>query len=234
MYKRILLKLSGETLQGNGGFGIDKEKTQKIVDEILELKKLGKEIAIVIGAGNYWRYRDMTELNLPRIKSDQLGMLATVFNCSVLADFFERNKIETTIYSSFEIKGIAIQFQSDQAVRDLQNGKILLLAGGTGNPYFTTDSAAALKALELNCNVLLKATKVDGVFDSDPEKDPDAQKFNQLTYQEIIEKNLQVMDLTAVALCRENKMPLLVFNVLEAGNLKKAVQGEKTGTLVLS
>ena len=232
MYKRILLKMSGEVLQGQDGFGIEKDKVDEIMDQLIELKEKGVQLAIVIGAGNYWRYRDTKDLEIDRSKADQLGMLATLFNTNVLTESLKRKGYVAITYSSIPFPKLAERFDAEQAGKDLDAGKIVFLAGGTGNPYFTTDSAAALRSLELQCEVVFKATKVNGVFESDPMKNLDAKRFEQLTYQEVLEKNLQVMDLTAISLCKENKMPLLVFNMLQKGNLLKAVLGEKIGTII--
>lgn len=232
MYKRILLKMSGEVLQGQDGFGIEKNKVDEIMDQLIEIKEKGVQLAIVIGAGNYWRYRDTKDLEIDRNKADQLGMLATLFNTNVLTESLKRKGYAAITYSSIPFPKLAEKFDAEKAGKDLDAGKIVFLAGGTGNPYFTTDSAAALRSLELQCEVVFKATKVNGVFESDPMKNPDAKRFEQLTYQEVLEKNLQVMDLTAISLCKENKMPLLVFNMLEKGNLLKAVLGEKIGTII--
>lgn len=232
MYKRILLKLSGETLQGVDGFGIDKTKVDQLAKQILNLQKEDIEIAIVLGAGNFWRYRDTKDLEIDRTKADKLGMLATVFNCTVLAETLKGMGVNSIVYSAFDIQNLAYSFDAEVAREDLVSGEILFLAGGTGNPYFTTDSAAVLRALELNCDVVLKATKVDGVYDSDPTINSDAKKFEKLTYQEAIEKNLQVMDQSAFSLARDNQLPIIVFNMLEEGNLEKVVKGEKIGTIV--
>lgn len=232
MYKRVLLKMSGEVLQGEDGFGIEKSKVDEIVEQLIDVKEKGIELAIVIGAGNYWRYRDTKDLGIERNKADQLGMLATLFNANVLAEALKQKKQKAVVYSALPFPKLAEPFEAEKACIDLEQGAIVFLAGGTGNPYFTTDSAAALRALELQCDAVLKATKVDGVFAEDPVKNPEAEKFEKLTYQEVIEKNLQVMDLTAISLCRENAMPLIVFNMLKKGNLMKAVMGEKIGTVI--
>lgn len=232
MYKRVLLKLSGEVLQGESGFGVDKIKVDEVVKQLIEVQKVGVELAIVIGAGNYWRYRDTKNLDIERNKADQLGMLATLFNANVVAETLKKQGCEAVIYSAVHFPKLAESFDAEKANFDLQKGRIVFLAGGTGNPFFTTDSAAALRALELQCDVVLKGTKVDGVFAEDPIKNPQAERFEKLTYQEVIEKKLQVMDLTAIALCRENNLPLLVFNMLVKGNLMKAILGEKIGTVI--
>jgi len=224
--------MSGEVLQGQDGFGIEKQKINEVIEQLIEVKEKGVELAIVIGAGNYWRYRDTKDLEIDRNKADQLGMLATLFNTNVLTETLKEKGFQAITYSSIPFPKLATSFEAEKVSRDLKNGKIVFLAGGTGNPFFTTDSAAALRALELKCEIVLKATKVDGVFDSDPVKNPHVQKFEKLTYQEVIEKDLQVMDQTAISLCRENHMPLLVFNMLEKGNLFKAVNGEKIGTVI--
>lgn len=232
MYKRILLKLSGEILQNQAGFGLEKSQVDQIVSTLIKINKTKTQIAIVLGAGNYWRYRDTKTLEIERTKSDLIGMLATIINCQAISSTLEKAGLKTSIYSAIQVDKLTKPFDSIQAKKDLEKGKIVFLAGGTGNPFFTTDSAAALRALELECDILLKATKVDGVYDSDPVKNPNAQKFTQLTYQEVLEKNLQVMDLTAISLCKENKMPLRVFNMLQPENLQKIIQGEEIGTYI--
>lgn len=232
MYKRILLKLSGEALQGEDGFGLNKKKIDLIAKQIINLQKGNIEVAIVLGAGNFWRYRDTQDLKINRNKADKLGMLATIFNCVALAENLKSAGVNSVIYSSFDIQGIAYQFDAEVAAQDLDAGEIVFLSGGTGNPYFTTDSAAVLRALELSCDVVLKATKVNGVYDSDPMLNPKAKKFEKLSYQEAIEKNLKVMDQTAFSLARDNNLPIIVFNILEEGNLEKVVKGEKLGTII--
>ena len=232
MYKRILLKISGEVLQGEDSFGIDKKHVDELVEQLIEVKEKGIELAIVIGAGNFWRYRDTKDLGINRNKADQLGMLATLFNTNVLTESLKEKGHPAITYSSIPFPKLAEGFDAEKVISDLKEGKIVFLAGGTGNPYFTTDSAASLRALELNCDVVFKATKVNGVYDSDPVTNKEAKRFEKLSYQEVLEKNLQVMDLTAISLCRENDLPLLVFNMLENGNLLKAVEGEKIGTVV--
>lgn len=233
MYKRILLKMSGEVLQGKDGFGIEKEKVDEVLEQLIKVHKKGIELAIVIGAGNFWRYRDTKDLKINRSKADQLGMLATLFNTNVLTESLKEKGHSAVTYSAIPFPKLAERFDAERATADLENGKIVFLAGGTGNPYFTTDSAASLRALELDCDVVFKATKVDGVYESDPEKNAQAKKFDKLSYQEVLEKNLKVMDLTAISLCRENNLPLLVFNMLKNGNLLKAVQGEGIGTVIV-
>lgn len=224
--------MSGEVLQGKDGFGIEKEKVDEIIAQLLEAKEKKLELAVVIGAGNYWRYRDTKDFKIDRTKADQLGMLATFFNTSVLTESLKERGFLATTYSSIPFPKLAEKFEAEKVRKDLSDGKIIFLAGGTGNPYFTTDSAAALRALELKCDAVFKATKVDGVYASDPVKNPNAERFENLTYQEVIEKNLKVMDLTAISLCRENAMPLLVFNMLEKGNLLKAINGDRIGTMI--
>lgn len=232
MYKRILLKMSGEVLQGEDGFGIEKKKVNEIMAQLIEVKEKGVELAIVIGAGNFWRYRDTKDLEINRSKADQLGMLATLFNTNVLTESLKKKGRPAVTYSAIPFPKLAEKFDAEKATADLEDGKIVFLAGGTGNPYFTTDSAASLRALELECEAVFKATKVDGVYDSDPVTNPEAKRFDKLSYQEVIEKNLQVMDQTAISLCRENNLPLLVFNMMEKGNLLKAVEGKGIGTVI--
>ncbi|MBT4936544.1 UMP kinase [Candidatus Peregrinibacteria bacterium] len=232
MYKRILLKLSGEAMQGSLGQGFDYDSVQKIAEEIISLQKKGHEVAVVLGAGNIWRYRDTKESGIKRTRSDALGMTATVMNSVVLQSALESLSAKTRVVSSFPTPKLAENFLADTGKKYLSDGKILLCAGGTGNPYFTTDSAAALRALELECDVIIKATKVDGVYDSDPEKNSSAKKYDILSFDEAIEKNLKVMDQSAFSLCKEGGMKIIVLNMNTSGNIEKAASGEKVGTLV--
>lgn len=232
MYKRILLKLSGEAMQGSSEQGFDYTAVQKIAEEIVSLQKKGHEIAVVLGAGNIWRYRDTKESGIKRTRSDALGMTATVMNSVVLQSALESLSANPKVVSSFPIEKLAKNFLADNGKKYLSKGEILLCAGGTGNPYFTTDSAAALRALELECDVIIKATKVDGIYDSDPEKNPSAKKYETLSFDEAIDKNLKVMDQSAFSLCKEGEMKIIVLNMGVSGNIEKAANGEKVGTLV--
>ncbi len=230
-YKRILLKLSGEVLEGEKGAGIDFKTVDSLCGEIGEVKKLGVEIAIVVGGGNFWRYRDFKDSSLDRVKSDYMGMLATVMNAIALADGFKKYGIEAKALSAIDMTAVE-KFNSVRGRDLLSEGKIVVCAGGTGNPFFTTDTASALRALELGCEVFLKATKVDYVYDKDPVKFPDAKMLKEITYLEVLERGLQVIDLSAIALCRDNKLPVAVFNLTKRGNIAKVVKGEKVGSLI--
>ncbi|MBN1494516.1 UMP kinase [Candidatus Peregrinibacteria bacterium] len=231
-YKRVLLKLSGEVLQGKRQSGIDTEYVEQLCKEIKEVHDLGVQIGIVVGGGNIWRYRDFKQSGIERIMSDNMGMMATVMNGSAMKSAFEKLGLETRVVSALRVQQVAEDYYPPRALHHLQQNRIVICVGGTGNPYFTTDSAAALRALELNCDILLKATKVDGVYNADPEKDSKARMFDKISYKDVLTQDLKVMDLAAVALCKDDNMPILVFNLFKKGNIKKAVLGEKLGTLV--
>jgi len=230
-YKRVLIKLSGEVLAGDQDSGIDVSYVAQLCEEIAELHEMGVQIALVVGGGNLWRYRDFKDSGIERIMSDNMGMMATVMNGSALKGAFEKIGIECRVASALHVRQVAEDYFPPKARHHLSQNRIVVCVGGTGSPFFTTDSAAALRALELNCDILLKATKVDGVYDSDPETDPNAKKYDKISYTEMLSKNLRVMDLTAIALCKDGEMPILVFN-LQKGNMKKAILGEKIGTIV--
>ena len=232
IYKRIMLKLSGEALSGGGEFGLDHDALHAIAEEIISVTKEGIEVAVTIGGGNIWRYRDMKDSGIERTASDAMGMLATIMNAVGLQAALESQGAFSRVCSAVDVPQLAEPYLRRRAVRHLEKGRIVICAGGTGNPYFTTDSAAALRALELNCDVILKATNVDGVYDKDPKTAKDAKRYDELSLQEAIEKNLQVMDQAALSLCRDQKMPIVVFKFGEAGNLLKVVKGEKVGTRV--
>ena len=231
-YKRVMLKLSGEVLLGSQQTGIDHDVVTRLCEEIKEVKALGVQIVIVIGGGNIWRYRDFTETGIERVTSDNIGMLATIMNAVAMQSAFERMKVECRVATAIDIPQIAEPYLRRKVIRHLEKGRIVICAGGTGSPFFTTDSAAALRALETNCDILLKATKVDGVYDEDPVKNPAAHRFDQLTYHDVIEMDLSFMDQAAVSLCKDSSMPILVFDLQKHGNIKAAVQGEKIGTLI--
>ncbi len=231
-YKRILLKLSGEVLQGGRDGGIDFKVVRELCSEVAEVKKLGVEIAIVIGGGNIWRYRDSKDSGVDRVTSDYMGMLATVMNSMALQDQFEKIGIGAPIGSAISMPIVVGQYLRPKALDYLKKGKILICAGGTGNPYFTTDTAGALRAMELNCDIMLKATKVDYIYDKDPMKYKDAKKFTRLSYNDVLSKELGVMDLTAVSLCLEKRLPIVVFNLHKKGNIARVVKGEQVGTLI--
>ena len=231
-YSRILLKLSGEALAPAGGSGIDPEAAKMISNQIKNCVHLGANLAIVIGGGNIWRGKVGLELGMDRATADYMGMLATVMNSLALMDALENIGVTTRVQTSIEMRAIAEPYIRRRAMRHIEKNRVVIFAGGTGNPYFTTDTAAALRAVEINADLLIKATKVDGIYDSDPKKNPDAKKFDRLTYMDALNKQLQVMDATAISLCMENHMPLMVLNLWEEGSLNKALMGEKVGTLV--
>ncbi len=230
--KRILLKLSGEALMGDKEHGIDPEMLSRFATEIVEAARGGTQIAIVIGGGNIFRGISGAAEGMDRVQGDYMGMMATVINSLALQAELEKQGAITTLFSGMLIRPIARPMSARSAIAELESGKIIILSGGTGNPYFTTDSASALRALEIKANVILKGTRVDGVYTADPEKDPKATKFDNLSFEEAIEKNLRIMDQTAFTLCRENNMPIYVFNMNEKGNLKKVLAGNNIGTLV--
>ncbi len=231
-YKRIMLKISGEALASDRGFGIEHKTLQKIAKRIAEVARKDIEIAIVIGGGNIWRYRDTKESGIERTSSDGMGMLATVMNAVALQSALETHGCYTRVLSAVDIPQLAEPYIRRRAVRHLEKGRIVICAGGTGNPYFTTDSAAALRALELGCDILLKATNVAGVYDKDPKKSRNAKLYGELTYQQAIEQHLNVMDQAAFSLCADAALPIRVFDFDKEGNLLKAATGEKIGTLV--
>lgn len=231
-YKRILLKLSGEVLEGKKGAGIDFSVVDKIAQEVLEIKKLGVQVAIVIGGGNFWRYRDFKESGISRVHSDHMGMMATVMNSVALANGFRRRKLHVRVLSALPVKTVTEPYDSDLGKKYLEAGEVVICAGGTGNPFFTTDTAASLRALELECDVLLKATKVDFVYDKDPMKYKDAKKFKKISYKEVLEKKLEVMDLSSISMCMSDGMKVQVFNQTKPGNLAKVVKGMDIGTII--
>jgi uridylate kinase len=231
-YKRILLKLSGEALAGESGFGIDVDEAESIAKRIKEVHDLGLEIAVVIGAGNLWRGKQGLERGMDRSTADYMGMLATVMNAMALMDALEREGVYTRVMSAIEMRAIAEPYIRRRATRHLEKGRVVIFGAGTGNPFFSTDTAAALRATEIDADVVIKATKVDGVYDSDPKKNPNAKKFDELTYIEVINRRLQVMDSTAITHCMENKIPILVVNLWDPHALLAALRGEAVGTLV--
>ena len=233
IYKRVLLKLSGESLaEQDGGFGIDVDAIKNIANEVLEGKNLGVQMAIVIGGGNIFRGATASNLGMERVTGDYMGMLATIINALALQHALEDVGIQTRVQTAIEIPQVAETYIRRRAIRHLEKNRVVIFAAGTGNPYFTTDTAASLRAVEIGADVIFKATKVDGVYSADPMKDDSAVKFNQLTYLEILKKGLQVMDSTSVSLCMDNKLPMIVFNVREKSNIKKVLMGVKIGTLV--
>ena len=231
-YKRILLKLSGESLMGDKQFGIDNDRLAEYASEIKMLVNTGVEIAIVIGGGNIFRGVQAEEGGMERTQGDYMGMLATVINAMALQSSLEQIGVDTRLQTAIEIKQIAESFIRRRALRHLEKGRVVIFGAGTGNPFFTTDSAAALRAVEIDADVILKGTRVDGIYTSDPEKDPSATKYEEISFEEIFEKGLKVMDMTAFTLCNENNVPIVVFDMNKTGNLLKVAKGEKVGTIV--
>jgi len=231
-YKRILLKLSGEALMGDKQFGIDNNRLAQYSREIREITDMGVELAIVIGGGNIFRGLQAAEGGMERTQGDYMGMLATVINGMALQSALEMQDLKTRLMSAIKMEQVAEPFIRRRAVRHLEKGRIVIFGAGTGNPYFTTDSAAALRAIEIEADVILKGTRVDGIYTADPEKDSSATKYSTITFDEVYQKGLSVMDLTAFTLCNENKLPIIVFDMNSSGNLKKVVVGEEVGTLV--
>lgn len=231
-YKRILLKLSGEALAGPQGFGINTDIIQQIARDIREVQTLGVEIGIVIGGGNIFRGVAASANGMDRASSDYMGMLATCINALALQDSLEKEEMQTRVLSAIEMAQIAEPYIRRRAVRHLEKGRIVIFASGTGNPYFTTDTAAALRGMEIDAEVLLKATNVDGTYDKDPKKFSDAVKFTTLTHREALNKGLKVMDSTALSLCMDNKLPIITFKLMDKGNLLKVLKGEQIGTLI--
>jgi len=228
----VLIKLSGEAFTGNEGYGIDQNAVNDVAEQIKDIRKLGVEIAIVLGAGNLYRGKKGEKTGVDRVTGDYIGMMATVMNALALQNALERLRIETSVQTALRIEKVAEQYTRKNALACLQRGAIVIFACGTGNPYFTTDTAAALRAIEIKADILFKATKVDGVYDKDPECHKNARFYPEITYDDVLKKDLQVMDLTAITLCKENQLPLAVFNMRKKGNLKKAVLGEHIGTIV--
>lgn len=231
-YKRILLKLSGESLMGNQPYGIDPAQLTYYAEEIISVVKMGTQVGVVVGGGNIFRGIQGLAKGFDRIDGDYLGMLATIMNSLALKSELEKLGIKAIVFSGIEIQGLCSKMYSKTAIHFLEAGYVAIIAGGTGNPFFTTDSAAALRALEIKADVLLKGTRVDGIYSADPEKHPDAVKYEKLSYDEAYEKNLNVMDMTAFTLCKENNLPILVFNVNIKGNLSAILKGENIGTTV--
>ena len=231
-YKRILLKLSGEALMGSEGYGIDADVLNIYVKQVSEVVKKGTQVGIVIGGGNIFRGMTGTGEGFDRVLGDQMGMMATVINSMALLSAFRNIGQKARVFTAFSIESIGERFSKLKALQALESGEVAIFSGGTGNPFFTTDSASALRAVEIEADVLLKGTRVDGIYTADPEKDPTATKFDVLSFDETIQKNLKVMDLTAFALCKENKLPILVFDMNTEGNLMKVLEGDDIGTLV--
>ena len=231
-YKRILLKLSGEALMGDQQFGIDATMLKKYSQEIKSIRELGIEIGIVIGGGNIFRGVQNSSTGIDKVTGDYMGMLATLINAMALQSALESEGLFTRLMSAIRMDVIAEPFIRRRAIRHLEKGRIVLFGAGTGNPYFTTDTAAVLRAIEIEADVIMKGTRVDGVYDSDPERNPNAFRFEQITYRDVLKRNLKVMDLTAITLCEENKLPIMVFNMNTVGNLRRIVLGDPVGTTV--
>ena len=232
MFKRILLKLSGESLQGHKGYGIDTDRLREYTEQIKAIAQRGVQVAIVIGGGNIFRGLSGSKEGYDRVKGDQMGMLATVINALALKSVFDTIGQPSRVLTSIRMQPIGEYYSHDKAIRLLEEGTVVILAGGTGSPYFTTDTGSSLRALEIKADVMLKGTRVDGIYTADPEKDPTATKFNEITYDEVIRRGLKVMDQTATVMCKENGMPIYVFNMDIPGNLEKVINGESIGTLV--
>ncbi|MEG2436080.1 MAG: UMP kinase [Ruthenibacterium sp.] len=229
-YQRVLIKLSGEALSGDKGFGLDVETIQKICAGIKQAHELGVEIAIVVGGGNFWRGRSSGEME--RTRADQIGMLATAMNALAVADALEKFDIEVRVQTALTMQQVAEPYIRNRATRHLEKGRVVILACGTGNPFFSTDTASALRAAEINAEIVFKATMVDGVYDKDPKKYPDAVKYDKLTFSRVLNDKLAVMDSTAATMCRDNNVPILVFDIMHPENIAKAAKGEQIGTLV--
>ncbi|MCM8760861.1 MAG: UMP kinase [Candidatus Omnitrophica bacterium] len=232
VFKRVVLKISGEALQGRLGYGIDYDFTNSIARQLKEVRKLGVEIAIVIGGGNIFRGTTGSTKGIDRVNADYMGMLATVINGLALQDALEKNGVFTRVQTAIQMQQLAEPFIKRRATRHLEKGRVVIFVGGTGNPYFTTDTTAALRAIEIGADVILKATKVDGVYSSDPVKNKGAKKFESLRYIDVLKKGLKVMDATATSLCMDNKLPIIVFNLFKEGNIKRVIMGERIGTIV--
>jgi uridylate kinase len=231
-YKRILLKISGEVLTGEGGFGIDPSVIRQIAGEIKEVKTLGVEIAIVIGGGNIFRGMAASSRGMDRVSADHMGMLATILNGIALQDALEKMGVQTRLQTAIEMRELAEPFIRRRAMRHLEKGRVVIFAGGTGNPFFTTDTTASLRAMEIGAEAILKATKVDGVYDADPMVNRKARKYDELTYLDVLKKRLKVMDATAISLCMDHQIPIIVFNLKKKGNIRRVILGEKVGTKV--
>ena len=231
-YKRILLKLSGESLMGEKQYGIDEKRLNEYAVQIKEIAEMGVQIGIVIGGGNIFRGLSGTSKGFDRVKGDQMGMLATVINSLALSSALESRGVKSKVFTAVRMEPIGEFYGNLKAIEAMENGQIAIFSGGTGNPFFTTDTGSSLRGIEIKADVMLKGTRVDGIYTADPEKDPNAVKFDEITFDEIYNRNLKVMDLTATTMCKENNLPIIVFDMDTVGNLKKVVTGEKIGTLV--
>jgi uridylate kinase len=232
LYKRVLLKLSGEALAADRGFGVDSARIHEIAGEIRDVHESGVELAIVVGGGNFFRGVAEQAKDMDRVSADHMGMLATVINALALQDALEKRAIYTRVMSAIEMNQVAEPFIRRRAIRHLEKGRVVVFAAGTGNPYFSTDTAASLRAMEIKADAILKATKVDGIYDADPMKVVNANRFDQISYLEVLKQGLRFMDATAISLCRENNLPIVIFNLNTRGNIKRVVMGEKVGSLV--
>ena len=232
MYKRMLLKLSGESLMGSKGYGIDEQRLADYAQQIKQISQMGTEIGIVIGGGNIFRGLSGAQKGFDRVKGDQMGMLATVINSLALCSALEAIGQKARVMTSVRMEPVGELYTTDKALRLMSKGNVVIIAGGTGNPYFTTDTASVLRAIEIKAEVMMKGTRVDGIYTADPEKDPTATKYTQITYDDILDMKLKVMDLTAITMCRENNMPIYVFDMDTVGNLEKVMNGQQIGTLV--
>jgi uridylate kinase len=233
-YRRIVLKLSGEALAGSQGFGIDPPVLDRIGEEVRDVTDLGVQVAIVIGGGNIFRGVAASAAGMDRATADYMGMLATVINALALQDALEKAGVQTRVLSAIEMRAVAEPYIRRRAIRHLEKGRVVIFAAGTGNPFFTTDTAGALRAVEIGADAIIKATKVDGVYSADPKRDPAAKRLDRLTYIEVLNRGLGVMDTTAISLCMDNKLPIVVFDLMEAGNIKRIVLGEPVGSIVSS
>ena len=231
-YKRVLLKIGGEALAGDGGYGIDESVLSRMANEVREVHDLGCEIALVIGGGNIFRGLAASARGMARATADYMGMLATLINSLAMQEALETVEVQTRVMSALSVSQVAEPYIRRRATRHLEKGRVVIFAAGTGNPYFTTDTAASLRAMEIGAQIIFKATKVDGVYDADPVHVSDAKRYHEVSYIEVLQKNLKVMDSTAISLCMDNRLPILVFSMLETGNIKRAVLGEQVGTLV--
>jgi uridylate kinase len=232
VFKRILLKLSGEALAAGQGFGVDTTRVHEIAAELAEVHELDIQIAMVVGGGNFFRGVAEQAKEMDRVSADHMGMLATVINALAMQDALEKHGVHTRVQSAIEMNQVAEPFIRRRAIRHLEKNRVVIFAGGTGNPYFSTDTAASLRAMEIKADAILKATKVDGIYDADPMLVKDAKKFHEISYMEVLKQGLKVMDLTAISLCKDNNLPIIVFNLNERGNIRKVVTGEKIGSLV--
>ena len=234
MYKRVLLKISGEALAAGRGFGIDAVFIHKVAEEIAAVHSMGAEIGIVVGGGNFFRGVAQQAIDMDRVAADHMGMLSTVINAIALQDAIEKQGVACRVMSAIEMHEVAEPYIRRRAIRHLEKGRVVIFAAGTGNPYFSTDTAASLRAMEIKADILLKATSVDGIYTADPKLDATATKYDQITYSDILRMNLRVMDTSAVSLCRDNNMPMMVFSMREEGNIKRVVSGEQMGSLVVA